>query len=566
MANTQKENLNARQVKIKSDLEFGIVNPLKHNINSKTFSLKINPDDLIIDEQGRLALKNTKEFGTVDGTLDEDLLTSVYGYTKYIIDETSITVDLLSMVPMCVRLGYIDAFTPSIRIYLIAFITRTSLLDATPIIRTFLSAQDIFSAAAVFDHYGNTGYLSEWLSDDDDDKIFDMHYKETGMADYIVNGGNSSAETEITPVTDSSTAVAIGCRLSSGESPVEGVDYANLVISGGVSIGINILTKTKPNFGFSYATPKKDLINDECNFVIYDKTTKKYALATLGTSLDIGGLNVGNVYASLIDAINLLAENAKIDTLTVNDALTIGTLSGILKATNGVIEVGTVVLDDLDDIEITDVQDNDILQYNSASRKWINVIVPGGAETDPIVGAINGLVKANGAGVIGVVVSGTDIKTINSESLLGAGDIVVSGADEKAKVSANDTTAGYLNGKLVAGSKIVLTENNDAGNETLTISLQNTGTSYSKAFTNADLIVGILTITHNLSNKYCIVQIFDNSDIMILPDTITLIDTSSLTIDLTSYGVITGTWNVIVVINSVLNTTIGSILESQVFN
>ena len=38
-------------------------------------------------------------------------------------------------------------------------------------------------------------------------------------------------------------------------------------------------------------------------------------------------------------------------------------------------------------------------------------------------------------------------------------------------VSANDTTAGYLNGKLVAGTNMVLTENNDGGNETLSVSL-----------------------------------------------------------------------------------------------
>jgi microcystin-dependent protein len=42
-------------------------------------------------------------------------------------------------------------------------------------------------------------------------------------------------------------------------------------------------------------------------------------------------------------------------------------------------------------------------------------------------------------------------------------------SDEKTKVSANDTTAGYLNGKLVAGTGISLTENNDGGNETLTV-------------------------------------------------------------------------------------------------
>jgi hypothetical protein len=49
--------------------------------------------------------------------------------------------------------------------------------------------------------------------------------------------------------------------------------------------------------------------------------------------------------------------------------------------------------------------------------------------------------------------------------------------DEKAKVSANDTTAGYLNGKLVAGANITLTENNDGANETLTISSTGGGTA-----------------------------------------------------------------------------------------
>ena len=41
--------------------------------------------------------------------------------------------------------------------------------------------------------------------------------------------------------------------------------------------------------------------------------------------------------------------------------------------------------------------------------------------------------------------------------------------DELAAVSANDTTPGYLNGKLVAGANITLTENNDGGDETLTV-------------------------------------------------------------------------------------------------
>jgi len=46
---------------------------------------------------------------------------------------------------------------------------------------------------------------------------------------------------------------------------------------------------------------------------------------------------------------------------------------------------------------------------------------------------------------------------------------ITSNTDVKVSVSANDTTPGYLNGKLVAGSLITLTENNDGGNETLTL-------------------------------------------------------------------------------------------------
>ena len=46
---------------------------------------------------------------------------------------------------------------------------------------------------------------------------------------------------------------------------------------------------------------------------------------------------------------------------------------------------------------------------------------------------------------------------------------IIADTDVKTKVSANDTTAGFLNGKLVAGSNVTLTENNDGGDETLTI-------------------------------------------------------------------------------------------------
>ena len=46
---------------------------------------------------------------------------------------------------------------------------------------------------------------------------------------------------------------------------------------------------------------------------------------------------------------------------------------------------------------------------------------------------------------------------------------ITTDTDVKAIVSSNDTTAGYLNGKLVAGDNVTFTENNNGSNETLTI-------------------------------------------------------------------------------------------------
>lgn len=47
--------------------------------------------------------------------------------------------------------------------------------------------------------------------------------------------------------------------------------------------------------------------------------------------------------------------------------------------------------------------------------------------------------------------------------------------ERKVKVSSNDSTAGYLNGKLVAGSNVSFVEGNDGTNETLTINSATTG-------------------------------------------------------------------------------------------
>jgi hypothetical protein len=64
-----------------------------------------------------------------------------------------------------------------------------------------------------------------------------------------------------------------------------------------------------------------------------------------------------------------------------------------------------------------------------------------------------------------------------------------------------------------------------------------------QSFTNANLTSGILTVTHTLGQQFINVQVFDDNNRVIYPDEITLVSSTQFTLDLTSFGTLTGTWN-----------------------
>ena len=69
---------------------------------------------------------------------------------------------------------------------------------------------------------------------------------------------------------------------------------------------------------------------------------------------------------------------------------------------------------------------------------------------------------------------------------------------------------------------------------------------YRDSFSSVELVAGILTVNHNLNRQIVIVQVSNNVNQVIVPDLVTLTSTNTVTIDLSSYGVIPGNWNVIV--------------------
>lgn len=70
--------------------------------------------------------------------------------------------------------------------------------------------------------------------------------------------------------------------------------------------------------------------------------------------------------------------------------------------------------------------------------------------------------------------------------------------------------------------------------------------SYFKSFTNSDLTNGKITINHNLKFKYVDVSISNNSDKKIQPTEITYTNNDNCEIDLSSFGTISGTWNILI--------------------
>lgn len=70
---------------------------------------------------------------------------------------------------------------------------------------------------------------------------------------------------------------------------------------------------------------------------------------------------------------------------------------------------------------------------------------------------------------------------------------------------------------------------------------------YTLSFDNSNLEDGVLSISHGLGQMLVQVQVFDENYNLISPDEITLVDSNDLTVDLSAFGAIEGTWNVVVI-------------------
>jgi hypothetical protein len=81
---------------------------------------------------------------------------------------------------------------------------------------------------------------------------------------------------------------------------------------------------------------------------------------------------------------------------------------------------------------------------------------------------------------------------------------------------------------------------------TAPVVITTTSAVYRQGFVNADLTTGVLTVVHNLGQQFVIVQVSNNVNQVVMPDLVVLLNSTTVTVDVSSYGAISGTWNVVV--------------------
>src|SRR5690606_12998960 len=114
-------------------------------------------------------------------------------------------------------------------------------------------------------------------------------------------------------------------------------------------------------------------------------------------------------------------------------------------ATAGVPSTGTLV--GLSDVNISSPTNGQALVWNSATSKWVNGdVASGGGTWGSITGVLSNQTDLQAAlnAKQNVLVSGTNIKTINGQSILGSGNIVTP-----------NTTYTATNGISISGSNVI---------------------------------------------------------------------------------------------------------------
>jgi len=178
----------------------------------------------------------------------------------------------------------------------------------------------------------------------------------------------------------------------------------------------------------------------------------------------------------------------------------------------------------------------DLTNFGTLTGTWYVVVSNGGASGYSGISGYSGVGTSGFSGISGYSgVDGADGTSGYSgysgiSGFSGAGISGYSGISGFSGVDGATGTSGYSGYSGISGYS----------------GYSGGGGGYVVSFVDGDLSAGILAVTHNLGIKENAVEVYDNTSKLIIPDVVTAVNTTSLTIDLTTYGTLTGTWYAVV--------------------
>jgi len=220
-----------------------------------------------------------------------------------------------------------------------------------------------------------------------------------------------------------------------------------------------------------------DIISDLNTLATSDIVTDLNILATSDNVTNMATLGASGVVTNIGTVAGISSNVTTVAGISSNVTTVAGISSNVTAVANDSTDIGNVA--------------GSISNVNTVagSISNVNTVASANSNISTVAGAITNVntVASNVSGVNSFA-DRYRVDSSDPSSSLDAGDLafntssnvlkyydgsawqtITADTDVKTKVSSNDTTAGFLNGKLVAGTNVTFTEGSDGGNETLTI-------------------------------------------------------------------------------------------------
>ena len=220
-----------------------------------------------------------------------------------------------------------------------------------------------------------------------------------------------------------------------------------------------------------------DIISDLNTLATSDIVTDLNILATSDNVTNMATLGASGVVTNIGTVAGISSNVTTVAGISSNVTTVAGISSNVTAVANDSTDIGNVA--------------GSISNVNTVagSISNVNTVASANSNISTVAGAIDNVntVASNVSGVNSFA-DRYRVDSSDPSSSLDAGDLafntssnvlkyydgsawqtITADTDVKTKVSSNDTTAGFLNGKLVAGTNVTFTEGSDGGNETLTI-------------------------------------------------------------------------------------------------